>query len=151
MQFCTFYLDDLFLGIEVHRVQEVLRYQGMTDVPLSSPIIEGLMNLRGQIVTAIDLRRRLRLPDREKGRKPMNVVVRTDDGVVSLLVDEIGDVLEVEDSSFEAPPTTLSGVARQLIRGVHKLEGHLLLLLDVEQTLAFDATECEEAVVEAAP
>lgn len=141
-QFCTFHLGDLFLAVEVSRVQEVLRYQDMTNVPLTSPIIEGLINLRGQIVTAIDLRRRLGLPDRPAGQRPMNVVVRTEDGIVSLLVDEIGDVLEVQEDRFESSPTTLRGVARQLTRGVYKLDGKLLLLLDVEQTMQFDANLC---------
>ncbi|MBX3461819.1 MAG: chemotaxis protein CheW [Planctomycetes bacterium] len=139
-QFCTFLLHDLYLGVEVERVQEVLRYQAMTRVPTASSVVEGLINLRGQIVTAIDLRRRLGLPEREPGRQPMNVVVRTEDGIVSLLVDEIGDVLEVEAATFEDPPATLRGRARDLIRGVHKLERRLLLMLDVERTLAFDAS-----------
>ena len=143
-QFCTFFLDDLFMGVEVHLVQEVLRYQEMTEVPLTSAVIQGLINLRGQIVTAIDLRRRIRLPERAKGVLPMNVVVRTDEGVLSLLVDEIGDVLEVPEDAFELPPTTLTGVARDLIRGVYKLDGRLLLILDVEQTLNFDAGARDE-------
>jgi purine-binding chemotaxis protein CheW len=138
-QLCTFVLHDLHLGVEVDRVQEVLRYQEMTRVPLAPPVVEGLINLRGQIVTAIDLRRRLGLPERASDRRPMNVVVRTEDGIVSLLVDEIGDVLEVGTDSFEAPPATLRGPARDLIRGVHKLDRQLLLLLDVEQTLNCDA------------
>src|SRR5215472_9170383 len=73
----------------------------MTQVPLAPEVVSGLINLRGQIVSAIDLRRRLRLEDRPQGQLPMNVVVRTDDGAVSLLVDEIGDVLEVEEGCFE--------------------------------------------------
>ena len=139
-QFCTFRLGDLFLGVEVSRVQEVLRYQDMTNVPLTSPVIAGLINLRGQIVTAIDLRRRFGLPPQDGANAlPMNVVVRTDDDVVSLLVDEIGDVLEIDDDTFAPPPATLAGVARDLIRGVHKLEGQLLLVLDVQATLNIDA------------
>src|SRR3569832_2681021 len=95
-QYSTFYLDGLFFGIEVEKVQEVIRYQEMTRVPLASSVVQGLINLRGQIVTAIDLRRRLDLKPRPDGELPMNVVVRSDDGAVSLLVDEIGDVLEIE-------------------------------------------------------
>src|SRR4051794_39425221 len=94
-QFCTFYLDGSFFGVEVQHVQEVIRYQELTRVPLASPVIRGLINLRGQIVTAIDLRRRLGLADRPAGVLPMNVVVRSEEGAVSLLVDEIGDVQEV--------------------------------------------------------
>ena len=116
-QFTTFKLDQLLFGVEVNKVQEVIRYQEMTRVPLASPVVQGLINLRGQIVTALDLRRRLELPDRAADRLPLNVVVRTGEEAVSLLVDEIGDVLEVEESSFEPPPETLQGEARSLIRG----------------------------------
>ncbi len=138
-QFCTFYLDNLFLGVEVLRVQEVIRYQEMTRVPLASEVIKGLINLRGQIVTAIDLRRQLQLPERAAGRHPMNVVLRTDEGAVSLLVDEIGDVLEVNAAQFEHPPETLHGSARAMVRGVYKLKQQLLLILDTEKALALDA------------
>jgi len=134
-QYCTFYLDDLFFGVEVQKVQEVIRYQEMTRVPLSSPVVQGLINLRGQIVTAIDLRRRLELKPRPEGQLPMNVVVRTDDGPMSLLVDEIGDVLEMDADGFERPPETLKGVARELIRGAYKLKDRLLLTLDTERAV----------------
>ena len=134
-QFCTFYLDDLFFGVEVEKVQEVLRYQGMTEVPLAPAVVGGLINLRGQIVTAMDLRKRLGLGDRDGKHSPMNVVLRTDDGAVSLLVDEIGDVVEVEDDTFEAPPDTISAESRALVRGVHKLRDRLLLLLDTDRVL----------------
>ncbi|MCS6244286.1 MAG: chemotaxis protein CheW [Opitutus sp.] len=138
-QYCTFYVDGLFFGVEVLRVQEVIRFQEMTPVPLASNVVSGLINLRGQIVTAIDLRRRLALADRNSSEFPMNVVIRTDDGAVSLLVDHIGDVLEVDAESYERPPETLSGIARQLVRGVYKLKGNLLLILDTDQTV--DLTE----------
>jgi purine-binding chemotaxis protein CheW len=138
-QFSTFSVADHFFGIEVVSVQEVIRHQEMTPVPLAPPEISGLINLRGQIVTAIDLRRRLALPDRDAGRLPMNVVVRTDDASVSLLVDEIGDVLEVDEDTFERPPETLEGVARSLIRGAYKLEGRLLLVLDTERVMTLSA------------
>jgi purine-binding chemotaxis protein CheW len=134
-QFTTFYLDGHLFGIEVYKVQEVIRYQEMTHVPLAPPEIRGLINLRGQIVTAMDLRRRLEMPDRPEGRLPMNVVVRTEDGSVSLLVDEIGDVIEVEDDRFEQPPDTLQGIARSLIRGAYKLEGRLMMVLDTERVV----------------
>lgn len=145
-QYCTFFLDDLFFGVEVQRVQEVIRYQEMTRVPLASRVVSGLINLRGQIVTAVDLRRRLGLPDRAADRLPMNVVVRSDEGVVSLLVDEIGDVQEVAAELFEHTPETLRGEARSLIRGAYKLDGRLLLVLDTER-----ATQTgDDAMTEAA-
>src|SRR5690606_31580375 len=102
-------------------------------------VVEGLINLRGRIVTAIDLRRRLDLPTRPTDQLPMNVVVRDDDSIVSLLVDEIGDVLEIEDTEIQAPPSTLRGVAYHLISGVYRLERQLLLLLDIERMFTMDA------------
>lgn len=134
-QFCTFFLHGLYFGVEVLKVQEVIRYQEMTRVPLAPGMIRGLINLRGQIVTAIDLRHRLELPLRKAEQLPMNVVIRTDDGAVSLLVDEIGDVVEIEADIFEQPPETLKGVARELIQGVYKLKDRLLLVLDTEKTI----------------
>ena len=137
-QFATFYLDKLLFGVEVGKVQEVIRYQEMTRVPLAHAVVRGLINLRGQIVTALDLRRRLDLPQRGIDRLPMNVVVRTGEEAVSLLVDEIGDVLEVNDANFEAPPETLQGVGRELIRGAYKLKDRLLLVLDTEKTVTIN-------------
>ncbi|MFO1077150.1 MAG: chemotaxis protein CheW [Planctomycetota bacterium] len=140
-QYCTFHLADLYMGVEVRHVQEVLRYQRMRRVPLASEIVEGLINLRGQIVTAIDLRRRVGLPERPADCEPTNVIVRDADGVVSLLVDEIGDVLDVDEDRVEEPPSTIPGPAGELIRGVYKLESQLLLLLDVEQMFRIEAGE----------
>lgn len=134
-QFCTFLLDGYFFGVAVRQVQEVIRYLEMTSVPLASPVVRGLINLRGQIVTAIDLRRRLDLRERPADRLPMNVVIRTEEGPVSLLVDEIGDVLEVDQETFERPPETLGGTARELIRGAYKLKDRLLLILDTDKTM----------------
>jgi purine-binding chemotaxis protein CheW len=151
-QFCTFYLDRFFLGVEVLKVQEVIRYQTMTRVPLAPPVVRGLINLRGQIVTAIDLRRRLELDERPADQLPMNVVVRTDEGTVSFLVDEIGEVLEVEDDQFETPPETVRGISRELIRGVYKMKGRLLLILDTEKATAIESgVEAAEAWSAGAP
>lgn len=132
-QYCSFHLDSLFLGIEVQKVQEVIRYQEMTRVPLASPVVRGLINLRGQIVTALDLRRRLGLEAQAADALPMNVVVRTNDGPVSFLVDEIGDVLEIDAEAFERPPDTLRGTARENIVAACKLRDRLLLTLDTER------------------
>ncbi len=134
-QFCTFLLDGHFFGTPVPKVQEVIQYQEMTRVPLAPEVVSGMINLRGQIVLAIDLRKRLGLAEREAGKLPMNVVVRTNDGAVSLLVDEIGDVIEVEEDMLEAPPETLQGLAREVVEGVYKLPGRLLLVLDTERAV----------------
>ena len=130
-QLCTFFLEERFFGIEVERVQEVIRYQTVTPVPLAPAVVRGLINLRGQIVTAIDLRRLLQVEDRADERLPINIVMHTRQGIFSLLVDRIGDVLEVDEDSFEHPPDTLDGIARELIRGAYKLQGRLLLVLNI--------------------
>jgi len=141
-QFCTFYLDKLLFGVELKGVQEVIRSLEMTKVPLAPGVVSGLINLRGQIVTAVDLRRRLQLQPAPPGSLAMNVVVRSEDGAVSLQVDEIGDVVEVEESSFEAPPETLRGTIRTMILGVHKLNDRLMHVLDIEK--ACQMTEAAE-------
>lgn len=132
-QFCTFYLEDLFFGIDVLKVQEVLRFQEMTQVPQAPQVVRGLINLRGQIVTAIDLRRRLQMPDSSLGEETMNVIVKDREAAVSLLVDRIGEVLEVEDDCFDRPPHNLDPLVRQLLDGVYKLEDGLLLILDTDK------------------
>jgi len=134
-QLCTFQLAGASFGVDVTHVQEVIREQEMTRVPLAPPMIYGLINLRGQIVSAIDMRTRLGLPPRTSETPPMNVVVRTDEGAMSLLVDQIGDVIEVGDEAFERPPETLDVATKDLVQGVYKLEGHLLLLLDTARVV----------------
>jgi purine-binding chemotaxis protein CheW len=135
-QYCTFFVGGHYFGLDVLQVQEVIRFQEMTCVPLAPAAVRGLINLRGQIVTALDLRRRLELADRPPDQLPVNVVVQTDDGAVSLLVDEIGEVLTVPETAFELPPETLQGTGRELIRGAYKLEDRLLLILDTERTVS---------------
>ena len=134
-QFCTFHVAGLLLGVDVLEVQEVIRYHPMTRVPHAPRVVRGLINLRGQIVTALDLRMRLGLPERAPDELPMNVVVRTDGGAVSLLVDEIGDVIEAAEGALVPPPETLRGPARALVSAVCKLEDRLLLALDVARTI----------------
>lgn len=134
-QLCTFYVGEGYFGIPVEKVQEVVRPQPITPVPLAPKVVRGLINLRGQILTAIDLRYRLGLGEPGDPAKLMNVVVRTDESPVSFLVDEIGEVLDVQENGFEPPPETLQGDMRELIGGAYKLEGRLLLTLSTELTV----------------
>lgn len=137
-QYCTFYLEDGFFGIDVDRVQEILRFQDMTEVPLSAPVIRGLINLRGQIMTAVDLRERIGLDPRPDGKRPINVVIRRKEGGVSLLVDAIGDVMSPEEELAEAPPENVDPRIRALLQGVYKLEGRLLQILDPDKLMEFE-------------
>ena len=132
-QYCTFRLAEHDFGIPVATVQEVLREQDLTPVPLSAPELSGLMNLRGQIVATINLRRRLRLPPRDDGAASVHVVVQTADATaVSLVVDRIGEVLEPAETSIEGVPDTVDPELRDLVTGVCRLEHGLVLLLDTE-------------------
>jgi purine-binding chemotaxis protein CheW len=108
----------------------------MTPVPLATGEIAGLINLRGEVLTAIDLRARLGLPPAEaSGREPVNVVVRVDDEPVSLLVDEIGGVLEVSQVPFEQTPSTVDERVRDLLLGAYTLPDRLLLALNARRVL----------------
>lgn len=131
----TFELAGHLYGLEVEQVQEVLRAQKVTRVPLHSDAIAGLINLRGEVVTAIDLRARLSMPARPEGQDAVNIVVRLHGESISLLVDSIADVVELDDRSFEPVPDTLDGEVRDLIRGAYKTEGRLLLALDVNRAV----------------
>jgi purine-binding chemotaxis protein CheW len=135
-RFTTFYVDGMLFGVEVMKVQEVLRSQASTRVPRAPEVVSGLINLRGQIVTSIDMRRRLNLPLRAPEAVAMNIVVRSGDEAVNLLVDEIGDVLEVEASRFERKLQNIDPMVRDLIVGVYKLDDRLLLVLDTNKTVA---------------
>lgn len=140
-QFCTFLLDEHMFGVPVSSVQEVLRAQAVTPVPLSAAEVSGLINLRGQIVTSVELRRRLGLPPRQADMPSVNIVVTTADGsAVSLVVDEIGDVLEPPREAFEAPPETVPAAIRPLVDGVCKLDDRLMLVLDTELAITLGGT-----------
>ena len=115
---CTFRLHEFMIGIDVTLVQEVLNRQDATRIPLVSDVVQGLINLRGEIVTTIDLRRRLGLPQRSADDPCMNVVIHTADGPVALTVDQIGDVIDADESLFEFPPPTLGGTLREFVTGV---------------------------------
>ena len=134
-QFCTFYLADRLLGIEVLKIQEVMQHQQVTAVPLAPAVVCGLLNLRGSIVTTIDLRGRFGMQALDGGELPTNIVCQTEGGLVSLLVDRIGDVVEVENSDFEAPPETLRGTARELIEGVYMLPAGLMSVVNIERVV----------------
>ncbi|MEQ6903725.1 chemotaxis protein CheW [Nocardioides sp. YIM 152588] len=134
-QHCTFWVDGLHFGVDVQHVQEVLRQHQVTVVPRAAESVRGVINLRGQIVTAVDLRSRLSLPGPsgdagERGTASMNVVVRSHGEAVSLLVDDIGDVINTGDRALEQAPATLPTSVRDVLHGVVSLEESILLVLD---------------------
>ena len=135
LQFCTFHVGDLLLGIEVAHVQEVLRKTPVTPVPKTPPAISGLINLRGQIVTAVDLRVMFKCAVDSETDAPTMLILDSGVELRSLVVDAVGDVVRVDEGDYEEPPDTLRGESRRLIRGAYKLKDRLLLVLDVEHTM----------------
>lgn len=134
-QFATFEVAGQLFGVEVHTVQEVLSYNEYTPVPLAPPAVGGLFNLRGQVIAAVDLRVQLGLTRQAMQGPVMNVIMRGDGEPVSLLVDRIGEVVDLDDEAFEGPPDTLSGPTRELVTGTYKMDGRLMLALDVHQAV----------------
>ncbi|WP_270938466.1 chemotaxis protein CheW [Falsiroseomonas oryzae] len=122
-------------GVPVLVVRDVLGAQSITPIPLAPPEIEGAMNLRGRIVTAVDLRRRLGLPPREAGSQPMSVVVEQGGELYAMLADGVGEVIPLAAADRAPNPPTLDAVWRDVSRGVHQRDGQLLILLDVERLL----------------
>ncbi len=137
-QLCTFTVDGLWFGVDVLRVQEVIRFQQMTRVPLASSVVRGLINLRGQIVLAIDLSGRLGFVRSQTTPPPFNIVIQSADRLVSLLVDDVGDVVEFDLADLEQAPDTI-GELRQQLSGILRMEDRLLLVLETNRLLDFDA------------
>ncbi len=136
-QLCGFKIGNGFYAISVLEVQEVIKPQLLTKVPSAPDYVKGLINLRGQIVTAISLRSLFGLND-DYREEYMNIIVRSGESLYSLIVDEILDVIDVDDSTFEKTPDTLDDKIRRFISGVYKLDHRLLIQLDLEKILNTD-------------
>jgi purine-binding chemotaxis protein CheW len=137
-QICTFFLENTYFGIGIEDVQEIIRQQPLTPVPLATPDICGLMNLRGQIIPVVDLSCRLGLRSTSCaiGEESIyNIVVHTPDDVVSFVVDGIGDIVECPVATLEPPPATLDAYVRSCLRGSYKLDHHFLLVLNTPKIL----------------
>jgi purine-binding chemotaxis protein CheW len=143
--FVTMMVADQLFGIPVLTVQDVLGPQRVTRVPLAPPEVAGALNLRGRIVTAIDVRRRLGLPKREGGKPGMNVVVDFKGELYALMVDNVGEVLSLSADTYERNPNTLDPRWREVSGGIYRLKGKLLVLLEVSRLLAFKRGGAEAA------
>ncbi len=135
LQFSTFRLADELFGVEALHVQEILPYQKIAPVPLAPEYIKGLINLRGQIVTVLDLRRRLGFQALDDETTGANVIVKVNGGLMSLFVDQIENIFEMHPERLQPPPGTVGGVAARYIRNVCQLEDNLLIILDLESIL----------------
>ncbi|MFD2181886.1 chemotaxis protein CheW [Rhodoplanes azumiensis] len=134
-EYVTVMLGEQLFGLPISRVQDVFMLERLTRVPLSQPEIAGVLNLRGRIVTAIDMRRRLGLPKREDGKKPMAIGIESKGESYGLLIDSVGEVLKLDETAREPNPVNLDARLARVSAGVHRLEGQLLVVLDVDRVL----------------
>ncbi len=140
-QLCGFRIGNGFYAIPVLEVQEVVKPQNMTTVPLSSENVKGLINLRGQIVTALDMKNMFNLKSEAESKTFMNIIVSSGESLYSLIVDQVMDVIEVDTDTFESTPDTLPDSIKKYIKGVYKLSDKLLLRLDLEKVLNFEEAQ----------
>ena len=140
-QFVTLTVGGQLCGIPVLSVRDVLQQQAITPIPLAPPEVAGSLNLRGRIVTAIDLRRRLRLSASEAGRPSMSVVTEQGGELYALLVDQVAEVVSLKLNAFEQNPPTLPPIWAAFSSGIYRLDTALLVVLNVERILAVQATE----------
>lgn len=133
--FLTVEIADQRFGIPILQIQDVLKGQAITKIPLAPEEIAGSLNLRGRIVTAIDVRRRLDIKDTTDLSKSMSVVVEHDNELFSLIIDKVGDVLRLHNNQFEKNPATLDPVWREISMGIYRLQGELLVILDIPKLI----------------
>lgn len=133
--YVTMWVDKQMFGIEVKNVRDVLRQQKITPILLAPPEIAGSLNLRGRIVTVIDLRKRLNLPHSETAKKSTFVVVEHKGELYSLMVDDVGEVLTTSSALIEKTPANLNPAWKDIATGIYKLEDELLVLADVQTLL----------------
>lgn len=134
-EYVTTMIGGQLFGMPISRVQDVFMPERLTRVPLSSSDVAGVLNLRGRIVTAIDMRSRLGLPKNEDGKPPMAVGVDLRGESYGLLIDSIGEVLKLADDTREVNPVNLDPRMAKMADGVHRLEGQLMVVLDVDRIL----------------
>lgn len=135
IEYMTMEIDGQLFGLPINNVQDVFNPENMTKVPLANREIAGVLNLRGRIVTAIDMRKRLDLPDREPGQSFMSVGIESKNESYGLLIDAVGEVLRLKVSEMEPNPANLEQHWAQVSSGVYRLEGQLLVVLDVDRVL----------------
>lgn len=135
IEYVTTMIGGQLFGLPISRVQDVFMPERLTRVPLSSRDVAGVLNLRGRIVTAIDMRARLGLPKEETDRPPMAVGVDLRGESYGLLIDSIGEVLKLADESREVNPVNLDPRMAKMAAGVHRLDGQLMVVLDVDRVL----------------
>lgn len=135
-QYATFYCGKAILGLDIQFVQEINRSTSITKVPLSPPCVRGVMNLRGEVVTMLDLRRLMGLPPVECTKSSRNLILKCEGEVFGLWVDGVADILAISDMAISQPPSNLSITESRMIRGVYQHDGTLVMLVNPSELLA---------------
>ncbi|MEM8944608.1 MAG: chemotaxis protein CheW [Planctomycetota bacterium] len=135
-QYATFHVGNLLLGVDIRQVQEINRQLDVTAVPQAPECVRGVINLRGEVTTVIDLRTILGLEQTEVTRSSRNLIVNSEGESVGFLVDSISDILSLSSDQISPPPTNIKGVQGKYFLGVHTLDSEILVLLNVEEALA---------------
>jgi len=141
MQLVTFSIGDEEFGVDILKVQEIIRMMEITKVPRAPDFVEGVINLRGKVIPIIDLRKRFRLVSRGHDKHTRIIVIEINKMIVGFVVDSVSEVLRIPASTVEPPPPVVSGMESEYISGVGKLEDRLLILLDLDRLLSHEERE----------
>jgi purine-binding chemotaxis protein CheW len=136
LQLATFYVGELLLGVDLNAVQEINRHVNVTPVPGSPEVVRGVINLRGDVATVIDLRCLLGMGEAEMTRDSRNLITRSQDEMIGLWVDRISDIVSIGIHEMDPPPGNVAGVDGRFFRGVYTTEDKIIVILDLEETLA---------------
>lgn len=136
LQLVTFHIGDEEFGVEILKVQEIIRMMGITRVPKAPVFVEGVINLRGKVIPIIDLRKRFGMTAQEHDKHTRIIVIEINNVIVGFVVDSVSEVLRIPSSTVEAPPAIISGIESEYISGVGKLADRLLILLDLDRLLS---------------
>lgn len=138
IELATFYIGDALCGMDILKIQEINKLMRMTKVPQAPDYVLGILNLRGQIVTIIDLGKKLGLGETDVSRDPRNIIVNSAGGHVGLLVMKIGDVVEANLDKLETPPANMRGIQGEFFKGVYKMQNNLIGILDIDKVLSLE-------------
>ena len=141
LQFATFYVGHMLLGVDIRVVQEINRQSEITQVPHAPEYVRGVINLRGDVATVVDLRTILGLPKSDSSRQTRNLIVHHRGEAIGLLVDRISDILTIDEDQISPPPTNVDGVDGRLMSGVCTLDSAIVVLLDIDQVLLDSARQ----------
>ena len=141
IQLVSFFLGDEEYGVDIMKVQEIIKMQEITEVPQVPAFVEGVINLRGNVIPVIDLRKRFGLPEVENTKDTRIIVVEIGDTVVGIVVDGVSEVLRIKESLIDPPPKMIAGIGREYLKGIGRLGERLLILLDLDKVLTADEKE----------